>query len=179
MPIQLNSWGPWGQCNFHDSIFSLPRGMYHAKLYVWTVWTGICFQLHKSFYLLHCCQSPTTWLMPLALLMQYLAQISATTIWKNKLERFPGNVSVSMQRLTCLVPWWEESMALWQYTDRMGSLSCTPSQTLNFFSWNFLSSSDQDRVIDPASQNCNISGFFLQLLFGSKSLSAKKEWKEK
>lgn len=46
-------------------------------------------------------------------------------------------------------------------------IMCTFSD-LQLFLWNCLSSSDQDSVIDPASQNCNISGFFLQLLFGFK-----------
>lgn len=49
----------------------------------------------------------------------------------------------------------------------------------HLFSWNFRSSSYQDSVIDPASQNCNTSGFFLQVLFGFKFIcQANKDEKK-
>lgn len=87
-----------------DSVFSHPRGMFNAKLYVWTAWAGLCFQRHRPFYLLQHSQSPTRQLMPMALLMQGLIWICVISMWEDKLERFPGGTSVSVKRCTCLVP---------------------------------------------------------------------------
>lgn len=133
--------------------------LFSSQRHIWckTVWAGLCFWRHKPLYLLQHSQSPTGQLMPLALLMQYLAWICVTSMWEHKLERFPGSPNVSVQ---CHITGPMEGSNLLQYADMMGSLACTPSQIQILFSPNFLNSSDQDFVIDPASQNCNTSGFF-------------------